>query len=219
MVTTIGQHGLRVGDDIVLKDNSLTFTCSKDNNATQHSYPRPGTDPKAGKSIPITGVSSSDHTATNATYTPTTGDLTITVANHGFNGPAVFTPTNAVYNPTTGIVTLTIANHGLENNDFVRLADYALTFTCAKDGNVTNHSYPRPNDPASGRALTVTNATTNTFDVKILDYTPSTNTTVHTFVSALANSVTNGGDYIQVADGSLTFTSVSYTHLRAHETS
>ena len=39
MVTTIGQHGLRVGDDIVLKDNSLTFTCTKDNNATQHSYP------------------------------------------------------------------------------------------------------------------------------------------------------------------------------------
>ena len=206
MVATVGQHGLRVGDDIVLKDNSLTFTCSKDGNATQHSYPRPGTDPKAGKSIPITAVSSSDHTATNATYTPTTGDLTITVANHGFNGPAVFTPTNAAYNPTTGIVTLTIANHGLDNNDFVRISDYALKFTCAQDGNVTNHSYPRPNDPASGRALTVTNVTTNTFDVKILDYTPSTNTTVHTFVSAVANSVTNGGDYIQVADGGLTFT-------------
>ena len=206
MVTTIGQHGLRVGDDIVLKDNSLTFTCSKDNNATQHSYPRPGTDPFAGKSIRITDVSSSDHTATNAVYDSTTGDLTLTVANHGFNGPAVFTPTDAAYNPTTGVVTLTIANHGLQNNDFVRIADYALKFTCAQDGNVTNHSYPRPNDPASGRALTVSNVTTNTFDVQILDYTPSTNTTVHTFVSAVANSVTNGGDYIQVVDGSLTFT-------------
>ena len=83
MVTTIGQHGLRVGDDIVLKDNSLTFTCSKDNNATQHSYPRPSTDPFAGKSIRITDVSSSDHTATNAVYDSTTGDLTLTVANHG----------------------------------------------------------------------------------------------------------------------------------------
>ena len=206
MVAVIGQHGLRVGDDIVLKDNSLTFTCSKDNNATQHSYPRPNTDPFAGKSIRITDVSSSDHTATNAVYDPTSGDLTLTVANHGFNGPAVFTPTDASYNPTTGIVTLTIANHGLENNDFVRIADYALTFTCTQDGNLTNHSYPRPNDPASNRALTVSNVTTNTFDVQILDYTPSTNTTVHTFVSAVANSVSNGGDYIQVADGSLTFT-------------
>ena len=154
----------------------------------------PSTDPFAGKSIRITDVSSSDHTATNAVYDSVTGDLTLTVPNHGFNGPAVFTPTDAAYNPTTGIVTLTIANHGLENNDFVRIADYALTFTCTLDGNVTNHSYPRPNDPASGRALTVSNVTTNTFDVQILDYTPSTNTTVHTFVSALANSVTNGGD-------------------------
>ena len=205
MVATIGQHGLRVGDDIVLKDNSLTFTCSKDNNATQHSYPRPGTDPKAGKSIRITDVSSSSHTATNAAYDPATGDLTITVANHGFQGPAVFTPTNAVYNPTTGIVTLTIPNHGLDNNDFVRLADYALKFTCTQDGNLTNHSYPRPSDPASGRNLTVSNVTTNTFDVQILDYSPSTNTTVHTFVSAVANSVSNGGDYIQVSDNSLTF--------------
>ena len=171
--------------------------CIRDSNATQHSYPRPGTDPFAGKSIRITDVSSSDHTATNAVYDSITGDLTLTVANHGFNGPAVFTPTYAAYNPTTGVVTLTIANHGLQNNDFVRIADYALKFTCAQDGNVTNHSYPRPNDPASGRALTVSNVTTNTFDVQILDYTPSTNTTVHTFVSAVANSVTNGGDYIQ----------------------
>ena len=69
---------MRVGDDIVLKDNSLTFTCSKDNNATQHSYPRPGTDPFAGKSIRITDVSSSNHTATNAVYDSTTGDLTLT---------------------------------------------------------------------------------------------------------------------------------------------
>ena len=80
MVATIGQHGLKVGDDIVLKDNSLTFTCSKDNNATQHSYPRPGTDPKAGKSISITAVSSTDHTATGATYDPISGDLVVTVS-------------------------------------------------------------------------------------------------------------------------------------------
>ena len=206
MVATVGQHGLKVGDDIVLKDNSLTFTCSKDSNATNHSYPRPGTDPFAGKSISITDVSSSDHTATAATYDPNSGDLTVTVNGHGFNGPSLFTPTNAAYNPTTGIVTLTIAGHGLQNNEFVTIADGALKFTCAKDGNVTQHTYPRSTDPASQRQLTVTNVTTNTFDVKILDVTPSTNTTVHTFVSAVANSVSNGGDYVQVVDGSLSFT-------------
>ena len=207
MVATVGQHGLRVGDDIVLKDNSLTFTCSKDNDATNHSYPRPGTDPKAGKSIEITAVSSSDHTATGATYDPLSGDLTVTSNGHGFNGPSVFTPTDAEYNPTTGIVKLTIAGHGLQNNEFIKIKDGALKFKCAKDGNVTTHAYPRSTDPASQRALTVTNVTTDTFDVKILDITPSTNTTVHQFVPALttANSVTHGGDYVQIVDGSLTF--------------
>ena len=92
------------------------------------------------------------------------------------------------------------------NNEFVRIANGALKFTCAKDGHVTKHDYPRATDPASQRALTVTNVTTDTFDVKILDITPSTITTVHTFVSAVANSVTHGGDYVQIVDNSLTFT-------------
>ena len=70
MVLTVGQHGLRVGTDIVLKDNSLAFTCDKDGGATQHSYPRPGTDPFAGKSIAVTAVGSTQHTATNVDYTP-----------------------------------------------------------------------------------------------------------------------------------------------------
>ena len=183
MVATIGQHGLKVGDDIVLKDNSLTFTCSKDNNATQHSYPRPGTDPKAGKSISITAVSSTDHTATGATYDPVSGDLTITSNAHGFNGPAVFTPTDADYNPTTGIVKLTIAGHGLQNNEFVRIADGALKFKCAKDGNVTTHAYPRATDPASQRQLTVTNVSTDTFEVKILDAVSYTHLTLPTIYS------------------------------------
>ena len=54
---TIGSHTLSVGEGVMIADNSLTFTCTQDNNATEHTYPRPGTDPFAGKSMPITAKS------------------------------------------------------------------------------------------------------------------------------------------------------------------
>ena len=39
-VTTASAHGLSAGTEIRILKESLTFTCSLDNNATQHSYPR-----------------------------------------------------------------------------------------------------------------------------------------------------------------------------------
>ena len=36
MTMTIGSHNLTVGDNIKLKKESLTFTCTKDSNATRH---------------------------------------------------------------------------------------------------------------------------------------------------------------------------------------
>ena len=165
----------------------------------------PGTDPYAGKSLTIESVGSSSHTATDATYNPTTGEMVVTSANHNFEAPTTFTPTAAVYNPTSGIVTLTMNGHGLDNGDFIKIADNALKFTCAQDGNTAEKTYPRSTDPASGASLPVSNVTANTLDVQILAITPSTNTTAHTFVSAVPNSISNGGDYIQFADDSLTF--------------
>ena len=39
MTLTLGRHGLAIGSDITLKDNSLVFTCSKDNHSIEHNYP------------------------------------------------------------------------------------------------------------------------------------------------------------------------------------
>ena len=129
MVLTVGQHGLAVGSDITLKDNSLTFTCDKDGNATEHSYPRPGTDPYAGKSIAVTAVGSTTHTATGAVYTPSTGSLLLSIANHGFS-----------------------------NGDYIQIADNSLKFTCELDGDTAEKSYPRTGfDPSSGRWLKISN--------------------------------------------------------------
>ncbi len=59
MVIEIGAHTLSVGEGVVLLDNSFTFTCAQDGNLTQNTYPRPGQDPFAGKSIPITARTAS----------------------------------------------------------------------------------------------------------------------------------------------------------------
>ena len=184
--------------------------CIRDStNTSQHSYPRPGTDPYAGKSLVIEKVGYSSHTATDATYNPTTGEMVVTSNAHEFEAPKSLTPSNAVYSPTTGVVTITSAAHGLDNGDFIKIADNSLTYTCALDGNTVEKTYPRSSDPASGSNLPISNVTADTFDIQILAITPSTNTTVHTFVpnQSVANGcITTGGDYIQFADDSLTFT-------------
>ena len=307
MFLDIGSNTLDVGRHVKLPDNAITFTCTKDGNATTHSYPR-STDYASGKSLTVLEIGDSEFTATNAAYVPATGVLTLTVPNHGFaNGDNVqivsnslnftcdmdnnytvhsyprvsdpaankylpvgnvatntftvnvgttgtvnFTPSNVAYNPvtglmiltlgnghglvtgshlkiqpnsltftceeddnatnhsyprttttthtvtaadyngTTGIMTLTIPQHGFSNGDQIKIADNGVTFTCAQDGNGTNHAYPRSSDPASNSWLEISNVTANTFKVQVLlsDGIPSTNVTAHTFVSATSGGVT-----------------------------
>ena len=77
------------------------------------------------------------------------------------------TATNATYEPTTGLLTITSAAHGLSNGNTVRLAQGSLTFTCASDGNTVPYSYPRPSDPANAQNLLVSNVTLNTFTINV----------------------------------------------------
>jgi hypothetical protein len=139
LTVTVGQHGLGVGRNVVLADNSFTFTCALDGHGTQHNYPRPGIDPYAGKSIPITNVGLTTHTVTNA-----------------------------VYNATAGVVSFTVPNHGFSNSDYVKVDDNSLLFTCDLDGNTAIKAYPRPNyDFPSGRWMIISNSTTDTFEINV----------------------------------------------------
>jgi len=52
---TIGSHSLTVGTSIKIANDSLTFTCDADGNATQHTYPR-ATDPARDTALTITAV-------------------------------------------------------------------------------------------------------------------------------------------------------------------
>ena len=139
MILTVGQHGLGVGRSVVLENESIAFTCDQDGNSTTHSYPRLGSDPYAGKSIEITSVGTTSHTVTNAPYNAVTGDVTLTIAEHGFS-----------------------------NGDYIKIDDSGLTYTCVLDGNTITKSYPRAGyDYPSGRWLQISNVTTDTFDINI----------------------------------------------------
>ncbi len=94
-----------------------------------------------------------------------------------------YTPHGATYDAASGEMVLSIANHGLSNGDYVKCADNSLTFTCTSDGNVSNETYPRTSDPASGQYLEITASTTDTITINV-GASPVGQQYVHTFVSA-----------------------------------
>ena len=203
MVLTVGTHNLDSGSSIKLADNSLSFTCTKDGNSVAQSYPRPGTDPAANTAIAITGVGSSNITATNATYTPSTGALQLTVAGHGITAPTTGTVTAATYTPSSGALVLTISNHGFKNGDQIRIADNSLSFTCTKDGGAQQKTYPRSTDPVSNKWIPISNVTTNTFEVNVGSTTLGD--FPHTFQSGTAGGVEKANGAVKLDDGSITF--------------
>ena len=204
MVLTVGTHNLDSGSSIKLADNSLSFTCTKDGGSVAQAYPRPGTDPAANTAIAITGVGSSDITATNATYTPSTGALQLTVAGHGIAAPSQGTVTGATYTPSSGVLVLTITNHGFSNGDQVRIANNSLSFTCTKDGGAQQKTYPRSTDPVSNKWIPISNVTADTFEVNVGSTTLGD--FPHTFQSGTANGVEKANGAVKISDGSLTFT-------------
>ena len=98
------------------------------------------------------------------------------------------TITDAQYSPITGILTATIANHGFNTGDVVQFDHASITFQCSY-GSGGNEAYPRPSDYAMNRDLPITKIDANTFKVNILETAPSTNTGIHTFISATTNGL------------------------------
>ena len=65
------------------------------------------------------------------------------------------------YTPSTGVVTITAGvltnGHGFSDGDYVKIKDHSITLTCTMDSNGSNHTYPRPSDPISGKWVQITN--------------------------------------------------------------
>ena len=175
LILTIAGHGFTNGQRILINDNSLSLQCTMDAGQTK-TYPR-ATDPSSGKWLTISN-------RTTDTFTVNVGA-----------SPAVsHDVTAADYNPTTGVMILTIGNHTLKKGTAIRIAANSLTFTCAKDGNATNHTYPRTTDPYYNKAITIDQVTGTTITLNVGKANDNT-AGAHTFVSATAGAVTSGGSY------------------------
>ena len=190
---TSNGHNLATGDKIQLADNSLTFTCSMDSNATNHTYPR-AKDPAAQGWQEVTRVDANN-------FTIDVGKSPIVNYQPG---------AGTTYDPATGLLKMFIGDHNLAVGTNIKLTADSLTFTCTTDGNTAQKTYPRASgtganagtpDPAYNTALaivadgvssTATGATYNPAD-GVLVITQNS----HGFVV---------GDKIRIADNSLSFT-------------
>ena len=86
---------------------------------------------------------------------------------------------------STGVLSCTTSiGHGLTDGDWIRFKEESILFDC--QAGTGSHAYPRSTDPVSGKWLQVSNTTGLGFDVNVAI---SPNTTLHTFVSAVANGL------------------------------
>ena len=108
------------------------------------------------------------------------------------------TASGAVFTPATGVMVITLTAHGLSNGDYIQIVDESLTFRCNLDGYTTDHKYPRPSDPASGRWLQISNKTNDTFEVNV-GISPDTST--HAFLKAELNGIRAQNGTIEVNVG------------------
>ena len=145
------------------------------------------------------------YTPTGATYDATTGLLSMTVSGNLLTNGGNVTPNSATYNAATGALVITAYGHSVTNGQKINIKVGGIRFTCTQDSNASNHDYPRATDPAAGAWLTVSNVTTNTFEVNV-GASPSGQQYTHTFVSAVTNCITIQKDRIKINDNALTFT-------------
>lgn len=193
-VVTIGTHNLEVGDFIEIKPGSITFECGSP--AEQISHPRFG-DPAYKTPIKITAIDATTVTCNVGNAGGYTGTHTfVSAETDAINGDPIlwtdpssyldyYTPTTATYDPVTGVSIVTIPNHDIAIGDYVEFLPYSFTFTCAQDGNATEHSYPRKGDGNYKVPMLVTAANSTTITVTVGAGAGGT----HTFISATTDSV------------------------------
>ena len=108
-----------------------------------------------GVSIPLV-VYTGGHTFVSATA----GGITKTAG-------GTLTVLDATYTGSTGILSITTASHGLSNGNTVTIANNSLTFRCSLDNYATLHTYPRSTDPISGITTAITLVDTTRFTVNV----------------------------------------------------
>ena len=152
---------------------------------------------------------------TGTEYDPSTGVLLIKSGAHSLSAATYKDITDADYTATTGIMTVTSASHGFSNGDYVKIVENSLTFTCDKDGGVSDHTYPRNTDPIYNKWIAIANKTTNTFELQVGISTAGNY--IHTYVGGTAtNALIKANSFIGISTGAITFTCAADSHKTLH---
>ena len=128
------------------------------------------------------GTNSTQYQPTKAEYESHTGRLLLDVGYHTLEAATAYDIDTASYSASTGKLTITKTGHDFVVGDWVKIVDHGISFRCSMDNLGSVHPYPRPTDPISGKWVQVTNKTSNTFKVEvgtspIVKFTPTTGTT------------------------------------------
>ena len=99
-----------------------------------------------------------------------------------------FTVTNATYDPATGVMEATVGAHTMAPGDYVMLADQGITFSCDMGAGEVNHAVPESHHPYWRTPCPITGVTSTTIIMNVGQ--GGTGQYPHTFVSAVANSIT-----------------------------
>ena len=84
LTATVTAHGFANGDFVLFNDGSITFTCDKDSNATNHPYPR-STDPSSGKYLEISNVTTDTFEVNVGISSDTSAHTFVTASADGLN--------------------------------------------------------------------------------------------------------------------------------------
>jgi hypothetical protein len=192
MVATIGaNHSMAPGDYVDFASAGITFSCDTGSGVTNHAVPE-AHHPYHDTPCPITSVTST--TITMNVGQGGTGQYPHTFVSAVANAispagaiAANFTPTGATYEPETGRFEVTIGQHSMGPGDYVKFLEDGITFSCDTGSGPTNDAVPNPGHPYFNHPCPVHAVTATT----VICYVGTGGTNVHTFVSALTNSVSH----------------------------
>ena len=210
---------------VQIEKGGLTFTCAKDNYASEHAYPRP-TDPAYNTNLGIVSATSNtfevrvgvstiqERSISTSTYNPATGEFTMTVgAGHSYINESAHTISTATYNASTGVLEPTIANHGFVAGEYVKFDLESISFKCDQDGYTATKAYPRYSDPFLNKWLPIYNVGVNTFSVQV---GVSTVVNAHWFQSATTGGLKKARDTVGINTASILFTCARDNYATEH---
>ena len=123
-IVTTTNHGLSSGAKVRLANNSLVFTCDKDNHSTLHPYPR-SSDPASGADLTVTVINAT--TFTVVTNTPIVGGQIVGLSSFRLTSQSGVVPLYyKKFDPndssivSVGSSVITIFNHGFQTGERIR---------------------------------------------------------------------------------------------------